>query len=259
MEKNQNIYAKIVNGKESSDVATYTISNIDKLLPNQPDIEVVPNKHSMTVNIVKENGDTMATNEYGCSGVREYKYYCTDGERIWESEWTNDKTYKFSEIYGSFDGVNCECYVISKDVAQNESTDTNKMNSKTAIPKPSYYVSNFTGNLVTVGRTDNSSLSWLYNLTSSTGLIYCGRGRNPGALYAGIFTDKYNTAKLIAYGYDMGKIEINYHNMIYYFYEASMGESTSEKNLTFYFKSAKNGIYQVKSYRNEVLDDFYKE
>lgn len=256
IDKNQNIYAKVVTEQTSSDISTYSISNIDKLLPKQPDIEVIPNKHSMTVNIIKENGDAEATEQYGCSGIREYKYYCTDGERVWQSEWTNEKTYKFSEIYGSFDGVNCKCYVVSKDIAQNESNDINKVDSKTTISKTNYYIKNYTGNFFTAGRTDIDSASWLWELTNSTGLIYCLENINgESRVAAGMFADNPNTSKLVAYGYDIQCDEWIYHDVPYYRYEASL----SETGKTYYIKSAESGIYNIKNYIYEVLDDFYKE
>lgn len=91
------------------------ITNIDKLAPNDFEITATSTKDSIIVNSTGTT-DTSATNEYACSGIREYKYVLTNELWKWEAT-SNTTSYTFSNL---IPGISYEVKAIAIDNAGNE-------------------------------------------------------------------------------------------------------------------------------------------
>ena len=82
MEKNGAIYARLKNSSGVSNYAAGNVSNIDKLPPNEPTIQVGEvTENSITV--TASSTDKTATSEYANSGIQGYQFSKDNGES-WE-------------------------------------------------------------------------------------------------------------------------------------------------------------------------------
>ena len=82
MEKNGAIYARLKNNAGVSNYATGNVTNIDKLPPNEPTVQIISvTKNSITVK--GEATDQTATEEYANSGIQGYRFSKDNGES-WE-------------------------------------------------------------------------------------------------------------------------------------------------------------------------------
>ena len=82
MEKNGAIYARLKNSSGVSNYATGNVTNIDKLPPNEPTIQVGEvTENSITV--TASSTDQTATSEYANSGIQGYQFSKDNGE-TWE-------------------------------------------------------------------------------------------------------------------------------------------------------------------------------
>ena len=86
-ETNENIYSESVEKK---------INNIDKLLPNKPELTTTKTDNSFS--IVVNCQDQEATEEYTNSGIKQYRF-SKDGGMNW-SEWQQQESYTFSSLQG---------------------------------------------------------------------------------------------------------------------------------------------------------------
>ena len=84
MGKNGAIYARLKNSSGVSNYATGNVSNIDKLPPNEPSIQIGEvTENSITV--TASSTDKTATSEYANSGIQGYQFSKDNGES-WEPE-----------------------------------------------------------------------------------------------------------------------------------------------------------------------------
>lgn len=225
------------------------ISKIDKLVPNAPEIEsTTPNKHSIIINIKEGTQDKESTIEDGRSGVEEYKYYCTDGERTWESDWTTELSYKFSEIYGALDGVECECYVYSRDRALNESESSERKQSKTVLPSHACYLS---GKKTICHLTCPENNYDIFTDEKANALIYFN-WYNSTHIQFNVISYISEGCKIYLGNYGVGYNvqEINYHGITYYCNRIGTGANTSLSNI----KYGKFGTTV-----EALLDEYYQE
>ncbi len=117
VEKNCIIYAKLegINGETA--VVTGNVMRIDKLNPK----EFIPEITEVTTNSITVKANTTdadATNEYGCSGVKQYRFREKNGE--W-SNYQDNGTYKFEDLSQK---TNYTIEVEAKDEAGNTKVGT---------------------------------------------------------------------------------------------------------------------------------------
>ena len=113
--KNTVVKARVLNSNGVVlEEQTKQITNIDKLPPKDFTITVETGNNSIKVNA--ETDDAEATNEYGKSGIKSYKYIIINGIWNWEKE-TTSTTYTFE---GLVQAMQYKIKVVAIDNAGNE-------------------------------------------------------------------------------------------------------------------------------------------
>ena len=127
MEKNGAIYARLKNSSGVSNYAAGNVSNIDKLPPNEPTIQVGEvTENSITV--TASSTDKTATSEYGNSGIQGYQFSKDNGES-WEPETVQTSgSYTFT---GLTEDTTYNIKVKVVDNAGNETITANAISQKT--------------------------------------------------------------------------------------------------------------------------------
>ena len=95
VDKNGTIYARFYKGDEKGTEISETITNIDQLKPNDFTVQV-QGKTTSTISVKADVTDAEATQEYGSSGIRGYRY-SSDGGKNWTQE-TTSNTYQFQSL-----------------------------------------------------------------------------------------------------------------------------------------------------------------
>ncbi len=117
VEKNETVCVCLKNIKgEMSSVASYKISNIDKLIPNEPEIQVSSNTNSITIEVSASDQET--TEEYGKSEIGEI-WYSKDNGQTWQTN-EEDKIKTSYTYEGLMPGTSYQIQVKVIDKAKNE-------------------------------------------------------------------------------------------------------------------------------------------
>ena len=97
MEKNGAIYARLKNNAGVSNYATGNVSNIDKLPPNEPSIQIGEvTENSITV--TASSTDKTATSEYANSGIQGYQFSKDNGASWEPSSPQANGSYRFTGL-----------------------------------------------------------------------------------------------------------------------------------------------------------------
>ena len=128
MEKNGAIYARLKNSNGvSKKYATGNVTNIDKLPPNEPSIQIGEvTENSITV--TASSTDQTATNEYANSGIQGYQFSKDNGETWEPSTLQASGSYRFT---GLTEDTGYNIKVKAFDNAENETITANAISQKT--------------------------------------------------------------------------------------------------------------------------------
>ena len=121
---NQTVFAKLQKSDKVAALASTTITNIDKLPPN--DFEAQITTTTKSVKIVANTTDQVATSEYGCSGLSGYRFSKDDGS-TWTA-WQENGTYTFNNLNQN---TNFDLKIEAKDKAGNIITVSSKATTQT--------------------------------------------------------------------------------------------------------------------------------
>ena len=150
------IYARLYDGSSAGEVATKTISNIDRLSPNSftPGIEVTTN----TITITANTSDRNATQTDGSSGIRGYKFSKDNGY-----SYSTEQEYGTYTFSGLTSGSGYSIKVKAIDRAGNEYETTENYVYTKELPNPSEKIqitktpTNWTNGAVTVKMTNTAT------------------------------------------------------------------------------------------------------
>ena len=127
MGKNGAIYARLKNSSGVSNYATGNVTNIDKLPPNEPTIQVGEvTENSITV--TASSADKTATSEYANSGIKGYQFSKDNGANWEPSSPQASGSYTFT---GLTEDTTYNIKVKAIDNAGNETITANAINQKT--------------------------------------------------------------------------------------------------------------------------------
>ena len=127
MEKNGAIYARLKNSSGVSNYATGNVTNIDKLPPKEPTIQVGEvTENSITVTASSE--DKEKTEEYASSGIQGYQFSKDNGESWEPSIPQANGSYRFT---GLTEDTTYNIKVKAVDNARNETITNNVISQKT--------------------------------------------------------------------------------------------------------------------------------
>jgi uncharacterized repeat protein (TIGR02543 family) len=130
IDKNTNIYARVISGTNSSEVVQKVISNIDKLKPNDFLVNVL-NETTNSVTVNANTTDKEATTEDGKSGIRGYMFSKDEG-KTWSNEQVTSN-YIFENV---LDATKLNIVAKAVDKAGNEILSSGTEISTLALPKP---------------------------------------------------------------------------------------------------------------------------
>lgn len=132
--ENKDIYVRLIEGDKIQGTEKYRVANIDKLSPKELSVEITPEKTSISIHVNKAE-DTEATEIYGKSEIKGYRFSKDNGDTWTEQQ--KDTDYTFDELYGDLGGQKYSIVVEVQDTAGNVKRETQEIT--TTCRNDAYY------------------------------------------------------------------------------------------------------------------------